>query len=166
MEKLIFRDASDSVKEVSSANPFPITDVFGGTEVSKTVAFTGAAGAGAVGTVALFTVSGEVSFKIVAYCTVDLVSAGGGTAEVGVTGNTAAVIAQTTGTDLDAGDIWYDNTPVAGVATYDATNFPVFIDVNGSDIILTVGTGDITAGTIVFKLFYNAITANSSVTAA
>lgn len=164
MSLMGFSDENGLVREVSVFDPMPTASWPGGRKISKTVAFTGAAGLGAVGTVNLFTVTGNIAFRLVAYCTEDLVSAGGGTAEVGVASNTAAIIAQTTGTAIDNGEIWYNATPVAGVTA--TSNFAQFTIVNGSDIILTVGTANITDGTIVFDLYWSPLDATSAVAAA
>ncbi len=159
-----FSDESGFVREVSYSDPMPVQAWPGGRKVSKTVEFDGAAGSGAVGTVALFTVTGNVAFRILAYCTEDLVSGGGGTCEVGVAGNTPGLIAQTTATAIDNGEIWYNNTPVAGVTA--VTNIAQYVIANGADIILTVGTGDVTDGTITFDLYFTPLSSTGTVVAA
>ena len=77
----------------------------------KSVTFTGGAGAGATGTVDLFTVTGSVLFRMACVCSAPLTSPGAATVEVGITGSTAAIIAQTTATNIIAGEIWHDNSP-------------------------------------------------------
>lgn len=108
----------------------------------KTVTFTGASGAGAVGTVAIATVTGRVLFEhLTAYCTT-LLAGATATIELGTANNTAALIAQTTATDLDTDEYWHDATPEAEVG--DAiTNKTV-----GKNIIITVGTAAVSSGVI------------------
>lgn len=127
----------------------------------KQVTFTGAAGLGAVGTVALFTVTGRVEYTLVPSCSESLVSAGGGTVEVGIAGNTAAIIAQTTATEIDTGEVWVDNAP----ATVEATPGKKVI-AGGQDIILTVGTADVTDGTLDFDIIWRPLSVDGSVVAA
>ena len=89
---------------------------------------------------AVATVTGSVLLThLTARCNVDLAGASA-TIEMGVAGNTAALIAQTTATQIDDGEFWQDTSPELGVS-------PAITDkaVEGN-IILTVGTADITAG--------------------
>ena len=57
---------------------------------------------GAVGATNLFTITGTVALRIFAICDTSLTGAGA-TLEVGIAGATNGLIAQTTGTDIDAG---------------------------------------------------------------
>lgn len=105
-------------------------------------------------TISLFTVTGEV--LIVAgptgRCTETLVSAGGGTLALGVTGSTALFIAATTAADIATNDLWIDATPTDtnGVALPAALKDILITD----NIIATVATADITDGTIVFTVWW------------
>ena len=92
----------------------------------------------------LFTVTGDVLVRLYGVCTTDLAGATA-TVQVGVTGNTASLIALTTATDIDANEIWPDTTPVVGVELL-ANVLGPYIVVNGLDIIETVATADITSG--------------------
>lgn len=112
----------------------------------------------------LFTVTGEVLVRIFGVCTTLLASAGGGTLEVGVTGNTAALIAQTTATDIDANEIWNDASPAVGTDTLANLTGPHII-VNGLDIIETVGTADITAGQIHYICLWRPLSPDGNVVA-
>lgn len=108
----------------------------------KTITFTGAADLGAVGTVAVATITGSVLFTHLGVrCNTNLAGATA-TLEMGVSGNTAGLIAQTAATDIDDGDFWQDASPEVGIS-------PAIVDqlVEGN-IILTVGTADITAGVL------------------
>jgi len=109
---------------------------------TKTITFTGAAGLGAQGTVAVGTVTGSILIEHMAIrCNTNLAGASA-TVELGTAANTAALVAQTTGTDIDDGEFWKDSSPEAGVS--DAITNKV---VEG-DIIITVGTADVTAGVL------------------
>jgi hypothetical protein len=115
-------------------------------QAAKTITFTGAAGLGQVGAVPIFTVTGQIVVeKIVGYCSVDLISAGGGSLALGVTGSTALFIAATTATAIDVGEVWISNTPTAAGIAIPAACKDIAITAN---IIGTVATGDITAGAI------------------
>jgi len=97
----------------------------------------------------LFTVTGNCLVTVFGVCDTNLAGAGA-TLEVGVAGNTPGLIAQTTGTDIDDGDIWVDATPGVGVEA-----LPSMQIVNdGADIILTIGTAAVTAGKIDFYCLY------------
>lgn len=113
----------------------------------KTITFDGTAGKGAQGVVSLFTVTNGAirveSFS--AYCRTNLAGASA-TVEVGATGATAGLIAQTTATDIDAGEVWSDSTPDAGIGA------AVIDKVVGADIKITVATADVTAGVIDFMM--------------
>lgn len=128
----------------------------------KTVTFSGAAGNGAVGSVSLYTVTGDVLVVVFATCSEDLVSAGGGSIEVGISGNTAGLIAQTTATAIDNNEAWTDATPT----TIEAVVTSPRIIANGQDIIATVGTGDITDGTLNFYCLWRPLSSTGLVEAA
>ena len=120
---------------------------------------------GAQGAYTIFTVTGDVYVRIVAHChTVSLTSDGAATIELGIAGNTAALIAQTTATDLDVTETWQDATP--------ETNPGPVIDLlrtfqlcEGADIILTVATADLTAGDILFTCRWFPVTTDGMVVA-
>ena len=96
----------------------------------------------------LFNVTGDVLVRMFGVCTVDLV--GAATLEVGVSGNTAALLAQVAdATAIDANDIYNDATPAVGTDTLANITGP-FVVVNGLDIIETTATADITAGNIYY----------------
>ena len=111
----------------------------------------------------LFTVTGEVLVRIFGVCTTLLASAAAGTVEVGVTGNTALLIALTTATDIDANEIWNDTTPAIGDTLANITG--PFVIPNGLDIIETTGTGDITSGNIKYVCLWRPLSRNGVVTA-
>lgn len=144
------------------------------TLVRKTVTFTGGAGAGAVGTVDVFTVSGDVAAKIVVKCTTTLVdTVDGATFEIGTaTVDSLYFSGSATPLDLDAivaGKYLLSN----GVA--DTTDFTIFSASleNGTlgpiideDIIITVETQAINSGVLQFYCVYYPLSAGASVMAA
>ena len=129
-------------------------------------AFTGETGARgdkdtAAGVFKLFNVTGTVLVKVFGICTVDLV--GAATLEVGVAGNTAALIAQIAdATGLDVGDIWADATPTLG-ATLFADVLGPYIVANGLDIEEKCGTADITAGNIFYICLWRPLSPDGKV---
>lgn len=132
------------------SNYVPIQDKDGIT-VIKSMTFAGGTtddpgdydGAGNPAT--LFTVTGDVILRIIAICKTNLAGANA-TLEVGVSGDTAKFIAQTTATDIDANEIWHDATPDASIEL-DTVSTPWIVS-NGQDVIQTVGTANITSGKI------------------
>jgi hypothetical protein len=139
-------------------NSVPITGK--GLVASKTLAYTGAASLGVVGTTTLFAVTGDVIANIFAVCSEDLAGATA-TIEVGIAGNTAALIAQTTATTIDTGEIWATTSP-ATILALPAEK----IIMNGTDIIETVATANITDGTLTYYCLWYPLTSGASVVAA
>ena len=133
--------------------------------VSKSAEFTAGVGTGNVGTFALFTVTGQVIVRIVAVCTDTVVEGvGGGTMEVGITADTATIIAQTTSTNLAVNEIWHDATPDADIEAL--TVMKDFIIVNGGDIFITIAAQNVTDGTIEFHCFWTPLSSDGLVIAA
>lgn len=137
-------------------NRVPITSH--GLTVSKELAYDGTIGA--TGADTLFTVTGTVALRIFAVCSEDLAGATA-TIEVGISGNTAALIAQTTATDIDSGEVWKDNAPAA------VEGLPSeFILTGGTDIIETIATAAITDGTLTYYCLWVPISDDGNVVAA
>ncbi len=137
------------------ANYVPIVNL--GLMASKAITYS-ALTTGAVGLTTLFTVTGTVAVRVFAVASgTDLT--GSGTLEVGISGNTAAVIAQTAATAIDVGEIWLDTTP----ATVEA--LPSILIVAG-DIIQTIGTNTVTAGTLTYYCLWTPITSDGNIVAA
>jgi hypothetical protein len=131
-----------------------------GLGLAETKAVTYVAGTtGAVGATTLFTVTGVVAVRVFAVCgAVDLT--GSGTLEVGISGNTAAVIAQTAATAIDAGEIWYGtNPPTVGV-------LPDQLILSATDIIQTIASNTVTAGTLTYYCTWVPISSDGNVVAA
>jgi hypothetical protein len=142
------------------ANSVPITT--DGIITKKSVTFSNVAGGGAVGTVALFTVTGMVVAKVIGICGVDLV--GAATLEVGVTGSTALCLAQiANATTLDVGEIYANNTPATFVAVSDTVPPE---NVVTTSIFATVGATNITAGQVDFYCIWRPISDDGNLVAA
>lgn len=110
----------------------------------------------------LFTVTGEVLVRIWGVCTTDLVeNAATAKLEVGITGNTALLIAQSNASAIDANEIWFDSTPAIGDAL---SNVPgPFIVLNSLDIIETTSAKDINSGQIYYICLWKALSPNGKV---
>lgn len=120
---------------------------------------------GAQGAFTIFTVTGTVLLQVFGVCTTLLDSGGAATIELGISGNTAALIAQTTATDLDAYETWQDATPEANPGAMDLTSRS-FVIANGADVILTVGTADLTAGVVDFYALWAPLSIDGALVAA
>ena len=129
-----------------------------GFTTSKAITFVGAS-TGATGATTLFNVTGLVAVRLFGVVSGADVT-GSGTIEAGISGNTAALLAQTTGTALDVGEIWIDTAP----ATVEA--LPGLFVLNGTNIIQTIATNTLTAGTLTYYCLWTPISSNGSVTAA
>lgn len=107
----------------------------------------------------VFEVSGVALVTVFAVPSEDLEGASA-TLELGVAGNTAALIAQTTATNIDDGDIWADASPAAGAYT---ANDPIIV---ADDIIETVGTANITGGALTYYCIWWPVSDGATVTEA
>lgn len=105
---------------------------------------------GAQAAYTIFGVTGTVLVQVFGVCSTLLNSGGAATIELGIAGNTAALIAQTTATDLDQYETWQDATPEANPGDATVALAKNFVITNGADIILTIATADLTAGVIDF----------------
>ena len=113
----------------------------------KTITFDGGAGSGAVGRVLVGTITGAVLIThLAARVTTDLAGATA-TVELGDATNTAALIAQATATNLDAGEFWQSAAP----ATIADAVINKLVDAN---IIVTVATAAVSAGVVEFTAFW------------
>jgi len=116
---------------------------------------------GAAGNHTLFTVTGDVLVTIFGVCTTNMA---GSTAdfEVGVTGNTAGLIAQIADVeDLDAGDIYQDATPEVGTVALPSSR----IIMNGLDILLKITNANVTGGVITWYCLWRPLSSGASVIA-
>ena len=110
----------------------------------------------------LFRVTGDVIARMYAVCTTTIV--GAGTIEVGLTGNTAELLTQVAdASTIAAGDIWVDGTvdDVRGAVFADVKADTLIV--NGSDIIETLGTANLTAGELYYVCLWRPITPGAKV---
>ena len=136
------------------ANRVPIwTD---GLITTKTITFDGATtdawgeDGGALDGAAIFTVTGVVRARIFGICTTNL--AGTGTHAAGIATATTIYLPTEAAVDINSGDFVINNAtttafPILGEQAAAADNFPEYA-LNGQDIIMTIGTSDITSGVI------------------
>jgi len=110
----------------------------------------------------LFTITGDVLVRIFGVCTT-LLAGATATLEVGVAGNTAGLIAQTTGTDIDANEIWRAATPAGVGAELLSDVLGPYIVVNGLDISELVATADITSGQIYYICIWRKLSEDGNV---
>lgn len=131
--------------------------------VSKTITFNAGAGTGAVGSVPIFTTTGEVMIvAMVPFCTVNLTEAAPtATLALGVTGSTQLFVAATTATDIDANEFWVDNAPDANGVAIPAALKDIAITDN---IIGTVAAQNITAGAIRFDVWFLPLSSDGNLT--
>lgn len=130
------------------------------TKVTKTVAFSGAAGNGAIGTVNLFTVTGFVRYMMIARCTENLAGALA-TLSLGVTGVVEHFLPATLATDIDATDL----IVAGGLTAQPISNDGDYNISDGADIIATVGTANITDGTIELVVLWKPLSADGNIVA-
>lgn len=136
----------------------------------KVVTFTGAAGLGAIGTVALFTVTGRVLLeRVVGYCTTDVaVDAGTGAASLrlqvaGLAGN---LIAATLATDIDTGEWWVDATPDATAVAIPAALTGIAAAASVQAEVTSTGTQKINGGVVEFYAVWRPLSAGALLVAA
>ena len=120
---------------------------------------------GAQGAFTIYTVTGDVQMQVFGLCQTLLNSGGAATIELGIAGNTAALIAQTTATDLDQYETWQDAAPEANPGNVDTAMADFFVIANGADVILTVATADLTAGEVDFHAFWRPLSTDGNVVA-
>lgn len=136
-------------------NYVPITAL--GLTANKVITYS-ALTTGAVGATTLFTVTGVVAVRLFAVVSgADLT--GTGTIEAGIAGNTASLLAQVSATDLDVGEFWTDSVP----STVEALPAMQLVEAN---IIQTIATNTVTAGTLTYYCLWLPVTADGDVTAA
>lgn len=131
-----------------------------GTHIRKTITFADAVGQGRVGTnVTVFTITGRVKVVgITPFCTTSLTKNGSATISLGVTSVPGAFIAATDPTLIDANEWWdsaVDANITAGVGDVLSAATPQAISEN---IVAQPLVDDITAGVIVFDVWYDQIT--------
>ena len=116
---------------------------------------------GSVASHEVFTVTGLVRMRVVE-CPVNV--AGAGSIQFGVEGATNALIASTTGVDLDAGELWYDATPTTAYDT--VANVVLERIINGLDVGYEVTGDTLTSGGVTFHCWWEPLNATGAVVAA
>ena len=112
----------------------------------------------------VFTVTGDVVLAVIGVVKTTLTTSDAITAEVGVSGDTAKLIAQVAdATGLAENEIWHDASPDATIEASSVWN--EFLVSNGQDVILTT-TGTVTAGDITFYCKWFPLSADGDVSAA
>ncbi len=115
----------------------------------------------------IFTVTGDVLIQTFGICDIACESGGVAKIELGVSGDTAAFIAQATATALIANEVWIDATPTLTKEILDPAAVPrIWIVANGQDVILTVSAVVLTAGDIDFYALWRPLSADANVVAA
>lgn len=109
-------------------------------------------------TTTLFTVTGVNLVKVFGICTVALAGATA-TVEVGVAGQTAGIIAQTTATNLAAGENWNDASP----DTLTEVSSAITEKIVRGNIIETIATANITSGQMFYVCAWFPLTADALV---
>jgi hypothetical protein len=120
---------------------------------------------GAQAAYTVFTVTGEVLIHaLFGVCKASLTSGGAATIELGVSGNTAVFVAQTTATDLITNEIWIDASPTTTVEQIDLTSRSFVITAN-QDIDFLIGGADLTAGTVNFYCVWSPLSTDGALVA-
>ena|SRR3990167_5938355 len=127
--------------------------------VSKTITYV-AGTTGAIASVTLFTVTGTVIVNIFAVCSLADLTGVNTTIEVGVTGNTAALLPLTTAVNLDVGDIW------TNVTTFTKAEAVLSDKIVNSDILQEIKTTAMSGGTLTYYCFWNPVSSDGNVVAA
>lgn len=136
------------------ANHVPITNL--GLQTSKTITYV-AGTTGAIGTTTLFTVTGTVAINVFGLCSDNL--AGLGTIEIGVAGSTACLANQQVATSIDNNMVWHDAVLAIGGQV---TGHEHVVNQN---IIQTIATNTVSAGTITFYCLWIPLSEGASVVA-
>jgi len=154
------------------ANRVPITNA--GLITKRTITFAGATAdawgndGGALDGSAIYTVTGLVFVQLIAVCTTSLTGTSA-TIETGITGDTAIFMPTETSTQIDAGQIWFNDAGnaaygIIGEETAAADNLPEYA-LNGNDIILTFKTADTETGVLDFYAIWNPISTDGNLVA-
>ena len=134
----------------------------------KTITFDGTAGNGAVGTVALFTITGQVLINaIIEFCSTGLAGATA-TISLGIAANATAIHGNVTATTILTGDFLGAGGRVPSSFSLDgagvgntAQNINKAI---AQSLIFTVGTANITGGVMVVDVWYTPISSGGLLT--
>lgn len=137
--------------------------------VCKRFTFSNAAGLGAVGTVNIFTVTGDVLVRVLGSVKTDLTADGAATLALGTANAATALSTAITATALDVGDVFHYGASPADIGAIGGAGGVAsqpFMIANGADIIGTVATANITAGVIDFYCLWQPLSTDGLVTSA
>jgi len=151
--------AMDTAAEMALLTGTPIT-------ISDTTsAMTAGNGYGAADDPTIFTVTGDILCRAAATITTQVTSTSNDTLELGVPGNTAALLIQDVadGTAFDAGDTW---TLITAADADGAQMADEWLVVKDGNIILTINDHDLTAGVVNFYLQYIPLSSGATVVGA
>ena len=109
----------------------------------------------------LFNVTGDVLVRMFGVCTTSL-TGDTATISVGVTGNTAALLALETATEIDVNGVYVSATQAIGSVALASVTGPHVI-INGLDIIETVATASIATGNIYYVCLWRPLSDNGLV---
>jgi hypothetical protein len=123
-----------------------------------------AADTGAQAAYVLFTATGNVLIHALFGICEDAFT-GAGAIELGVSGNTAVLIAQTTTADLIANEIWIDASPTTTLEQIDLTALS-FVIANGQDISFLISGADVTAGKVNLYCIWSPLSTDGALVAA
>ena len=119
------------------------------------------AGNGATGTITVATVSGSVYIhRIIPMVTQTHTSGGAATMTLGTTSVATGMIGSTTATNLAANEFWA--TTGGGDVGYVNVSDTITSAIISENIIITVGTSGLTAGTIIFDIVWEPVSAGAS----
>lgn len=137
--------------------------------VRKTITFDGTTGNGEVGTVTVFPITGRVFVRrTTQFCTESLAEAGAtATISMGTSADIDAFVAATNAVDIDVNEWWGAASPAAGsyqllqssTAGFQTAQADKMLSQN---IILTIGSQNVTDGTLVIDVWYEPITADGA----
>jgi hypothetical protein len=142
--------------------PLHTTDL--GAPLERTVVFDGDTADdqgdfdGAGNPMALFTVTGTVLVKLFARCNTSLTGASA-TIRVGTALSDAGLIASTTATNIAANEIWHDASPDASIELSTILTEKIV----NQDILQTVGTANISTGSLTYFLLWRPISSDGKV---
>lgn len=126
---------------------------------AKQITFSNAANLGAIGSVPLFTVTGDVLLTLVGYCNTGLAGASATIAH-GISGNTGLLIASITGTTLVAGKAVDKTGLIAnGTAPFVTPIFALY----SQNIIATIATANLTGGIVDYVAYWLPLTPGATV---
>ena len=135
------------------------TSGFSSNPLEKTLTFFGLAGAGTVGAIRLFNVTGLNKVRLLATCDTTLTSATG-TVAVTATGSALPLLISTAASIIPSNGIWTSAT-VSTPALINSS-FTEFI-INDAPIVLTIGTANVTGGVLKFHLTVQPMSSDAKV---